>query len=247
LTVSRKGGQGDRTVSHTSTNRRCDVTEPCVCPDVAEAFTGSSTNAKLSTQQAAVPPFPRRHQVEVPGAVRVPRPLRAGARVRVARAPQPPGEAAGYHPFDHGSALHTDLWKPEWLKQALGLHDFDLASGAPGASRKSRGPRSGCSRSVRRSTGWISRRSDPSSGASTTPGGARRERPQLPTQQLDRVRRLAGHPPRADPDRAVYFAAERPMGERDGMLTMIDDDCMLLLPPEHIEHPQRQVPQPRLL
>lgn len=172
LTVSREGGQGARTVSHTSTNRRCDVTEPCVCPDVAEAFTGSSTNAKLSTQQAAVPPFPRRHHVEVPGAVRVPRPLRAGARVRVARAPQPPGEAAGYQPFDHGSALHTDLWKPEWLKQALGLHDFDLASGAPGASRKSRGPRSGCSRSVRRSTGWISRRSDPSSGASTTPGGA---------------------------------------------------------------------------
>ena len=37
--------------------------------------------------------------------------------------------ARGINPFDHGSAMHTDLWKTEGLKQALDLHGFDLAFG----------------------------------------------------------------------------------------------------------------------
>ena len=35
----------------------------------------------------------------------------------------------GINPFDHGSALHTDMWKTQGLKQALDLHGFDLAFG----------------------------------------------------------------------------------------------------------------------
>ncbi|MGH8921460.1 MAG: sulfate adenylyltransferase subunit CysD, partial [Actinomycetes bacterium] len=35
----------------------------------------------------------------------------------------------GINPFDHGSSLHTDLWKTEGLKQALDQHRFDLAFG----------------------------------------------------------------------------------------------------------------------
>jgi sulfate adenylyltransferase subunit 2 len=35
----------------------------------------------------------------------------------------------GINPFDHGSAVHTDMWKTEGLKQALDLHGFDLAFG----------------------------------------------------------------------------------------------------------------------
>jgi sulfate adenylyltransferase subunit 2 len=35
----------------------------------------------------------------------------------------------GVNPFDHGSAVHTDMWKTQGLKQALGLHGFDLAFG----------------------------------------------------------------------------------------------------------------------
>ena len=31
----------------------------------------------------------------------------------------------GINPFDHGSAMHTDLWKTEGLKQALDAHGFD--------------------------------------------------------------------------------------------------------------------------
>ena len=35
----------------------------------------------------------------------------------------------GINPFDHGSALHTDMWKTEGLKQALENWNFDVAFG----------------------------------------------------------------------------------------------------------------------
>ncbi len=35
----------------------------------------------------------------------------------------------GINPFEHGSALHTDLWKTEGLKQAIDQHGFDVAFG----------------------------------------------------------------------------------------------------------------------
>jgi len=41
----------------------------------------------------------------------------------------------GINPITHGSALHTDLWKTEGLKQALDKYGFDLAfGGARGAN-----------------------------------------------------------------------------------------------------------------
>ena len=33
------------------------------------------------------------------------------------------------NPFDHGSSLHTDMWKTQGLKQALDVGGFDLAFG----------------------------------------------------------------------------------------------------------------------
>ena len=41
----------------------------------------------------------------------------------------PEAVAKGINPFDHGSTMHTDLWKTEGLKQALDLHKFDAAFG----------------------------------------------------------------------------------------------------------------------
>ena len=38
----------------------------------------------------------------------------------------------GINPFTHGSAVHTDIWKTEGLKQALDKYEFNLAiGGAP--------------------------------------------------------------------------------------------------------------------
>ncbi|NKB42513.1 MAG: phosphoadenosine phosphosulfate reductase family protein, partial [Ilumatobacter sp.] len=32
----------------------------------------------------------------------------------------------GINPFDHGSAMHTDMWKTDGLKQAIDAYKFDL-------------------------------------------------------------------------------------------------------------------------
>ena len=41
----------------------------------------------------------------------------------------PEAQARGINPFEHGSALHTDMWKTEGLKQALDQYGFDAAFG----------------------------------------------------------------------------------------------------------------------
>ena len=41
----------------------------------------------------------------------------------------PEAMAQNINPFDHGSALHTDMWKTEGLKQALDKWGFDAAFG----------------------------------------------------------------------------------------------------------------------
>ena len=51
----------------------------------------------------------------------------AGMELIVHRNPE--AEARGINPFDHGAALHTELWKTEGLKQALDAGRFDLAFG----------------------------------------------------------------------------------------------------------------------
>ena len=39
------------------------------------------------------------------------------------------------NPFDHGSALHTDVWKTEGLKQALDHYKFDVVFGGLRSAR----------------------------------------------------------------------------------------------------------------
>src|SRR5262249_30052983 len=41
----------------------------------------------------------------------------------------PEAKALGINPFDHGSQVHTDLWKTQGLKQALDKYGFDVAFG----------------------------------------------------------------------------------------------------------------------
>jgi len=41
----------------------------------------------------------------------------------------PEAKALGINPFDHGSQVHTDLWKTQGLKQALDQYGFDAAFG----------------------------------------------------------------------------------------------------------------------
>ena len=141
--------------------------------------------------------------------------------------------ARGINPFTHGSALHTDLWKTEGLKQALDKHGFDLAFG--GARRDEEK-----SRAKERVFSFRSaqHRWEPKA-----------QRPEL--WRLYNARKLPGESIRAFPLSnwteldiwqyihlenipivPLYFADRRPVVERDGVLIMVDDERMPLEPGE---------------
>ncbi|RZJ05787.1 MAG: sulfate adenylyltransferase subunit CysD [Brevundimonas sp.] len=145
----------------------------------------------------------------------------------------PDALARDINPFDHGSVVHTDVWKTEGLKQALDLHGFDAAFG--GARRDEEK-----SRAKERVVSFrtADHRWDPKA-----------QRPEL--WRLYNTRHGAGESLRVFPlsnwteldvwqyiqreDIPVvplYFAAERPVVERDGALILVDDDRLPLRPGE---------------
>jgi sulfate adenylyltransferase subunit 2 len=145
----------------------------------------------------------------------------------------PEALALGINPFTHGSAVHTDTWKTQGLRQALDEHGFDLAFG--GARRDEEK-----SRAKERIFSFRSaqHRWDP-----------KMQRPEL--WRLYNARRNRGESIRVFPlsnwteldvwqyihrERIpvvpLYFAKERPVVERDGALIMVDDDRMPLAPGE---------------
>ncbi len=137
----------------------------------------------------------------------------------------PHGIEKGINPFTHGSAVHTDIWKTEGLKQALDKFGFDVAFG--GARRDEEK-----SRAKERifSIRSAQHRWDP-----------KLQRPEL--WRLYNTRKNKGESIRVFPLSnwteldiwqyiylnnipivPLYFAKERPVVERDGTLIMVDDD-----------------------
>lgn len=148
------------------------------------------------------------------------------------------GLDAGISPFTHGSSVHTDVMKTQALKRALDLHGFDAAIG--GARRDEEK-----SRAKERVFSFRSadHRWDP-----------KNQRPEL--WRLYNTRKRKGESIRVFPLSnwteldvwqyiyleqipivPLYFAAERPVVERSGMLLMVDDDR---LPLREGETPQRK-------
>src|SRR5690554_5978719 len=145
----------------------------------------------------------------------------------------PEGLEQNIGPFTHGSAKHTDVMKTEGLKQALNKYGFDAAFG--GARRDEEK-----SRAKERIYSFRDRhhRWDPLN-----------QRPELWTLYNSRVEK--GESIRVFPLSnwteldiwqyiylenldivPLYFAAERPVVERDGVLIMVDDERMPLEPGE---------------
>jgi sulfate adenylyltransferase subunit 2 len=140
------------------------------------------------------------------------------------------------NPFDHGSAIHTQIWKTEGLRQALDKFGFDAAFG--GARRDEEK-----SRAKERIFSFRSanHRWDP-----------KNQRPEL--WRLYNARKHKGESIRVFPISnwteldiwqyihlenipivPLYFAAERPVVNRDGALIMVDDDRMPLEPGERAQ------------
>jgi sulfate adenylyltransferase subunit 2 len=184
----------------------------------------------------AVPPFPLLH-VDTTWKFRAMYEFRermakeSGMQLIVYQNPE--AKKLNINPFDHGSALHTDMWKTQGLKQALDLHKFDVAFG--GARRDEEK-----SRAKERVFSFRSaaHRWDP-----------KNQRPEL--WNLYNAKKAKGESIRVFPISnwteldiwqyiqlenipivPLYFSAPRPTVERDGLLLMVDDDRLPLLPGE---------------
>jgi sulfate adenylyltransferase subunit 2 len=145
----------------------------------------------------------------------------------------PDALARGINPFDHGSALHTDIWKTEGLKQALDKYGFDAAfGGARRDEEKSRAKERIFSfRSAQHR--WDPKNQRPELwrlyNARKNPGESIRVFPISNWTELDIWQYI--HLENI-PIVPLYFSAERPVVERDGSLIMVDDDRMPLKPGE---------------
>ena len=135
----------------------------------------------------------------------------------------------GINPFDHGSAMHTDLWKTEGLKQALDHYGFDLAfGGARRDEEKSRAKERVFSiRSAQHR--WDPKQQRPELwhlyNARVQPGESVRVFPLSNWTELDVWQYIHLE---EIPIVPLYFADQRPVVERDGTLIMVDDDRMPL-------------------
>ena len=184
----------------------------------------------------AVPPFPLMHvdttwKFRDMYAMRERMVAESGMELIVYKNPE--AVEKGINPFTHGSAVHTDIWKTQGLKQALDKYAFDAAFG--GARRDEEK-----SRAKERvfSFRTAQHRWDP-----------KNQRPEL--WRLYNARKHRGESIRVFPLSnwteldiwqylylekvpivPLYYAKVRPVVERDGALIMVDDDRMPLKPGE---------------
>jgi sulfate adenylyltransferase subunit 2 len=184
----------------------------------------------------AVPPFPLMHvdttwKFREMYAMRERMAAESGMELIVYKNPE--AVAKGINPFTHGSAVHTDIWKTQGLKQALDKYGFDAAFG--GARRDEEK-----SRAKERvfSFRTAQHRWDP-----------KNQRPEL--WRLYNARKRRGESIRVFPLSnwteldiwqylylekvpivPLYYSKVRPVVERDGALIMVDDERMPLRPGE---------------
>lgn len=155
----------------------------------------------------------------------------AGMELLVFRNPE--AEARGINPFDHGATLHTDLWKTEGLKMALEQYGFDAAFG--GARRDEEKSRAKERMFSFRSAGhrWDPKAQRPELwslyNTRMNKGESIRVFPISNWTELDVWQYIMRE---AIPVVPLYFAAQRPVVERDGALIMVDDHRMPLRPGE---------------
>jgi len=147
----------------------------------------------------------------------------------------PDAIARDINPFDHGSALHTDVTKTEGLKQALDQHGFDLVfGGARRDEEKSRAKERIFSlRSAKHR--WDPKQQRPELwnlfNTRKKPGESIRVFPLSNWTELDVWQYIHQEAIAVVP---LYFAKVRPVVARDGMLLMVDDERFRFLPSEQV-------------
>lgn len=148
----------------------------------------------------------------------------------------PEAIARNINPFDHGSALHTDITKTEGLKQALDQHSFDVVfGGARRDEEKSRAKERVFS--FRTATHrWDPKNQRPELwdlyNTCKNPGESIRVFPLSNWTELDIWQYIHQE---GIPVVPLYFARPRPVVVRPDMIMMVDDERCRLLPGEVIQ------------
>ncbi len=146
------------------------------------------------------------------------------------------GVKQGISPFKHGSARYTDIMKTEGLKQALDKYKFDAAlGGARRDEEKSRAKERIFSFRTKDHR-WDPKNQRPELwnlyNARVNPEESIRAFPLSNWTELDIWQYIYLE---KIPIVQLYYSAKRPVVERDGMLILVDDDRLELLPGEKIE------------
>ena len=145
----------------------------------------------------------------------------------------PEGIEQGIGPFTHGSAVHTDVMKTQGLKQALDKYGFDAAfGGARRDEEKSRAKERVYSFRDKHHR-WDPKNQRPELwniyNGKVHKGESIRVFPLSNWTALDIWQYIYLE---SIPIVPLYFAAERPVVNRDGSLIMVDDERMPLNPGE---------------
>jgi len=146
------------------------------------------------------------------------------------------GVDMGISPFVHGSAKHTDVMKTQGLKQALNKYGFDAAfGGARRDEEKSRAKERVYSFRDKNHR-WDPKNQRPELwniyNGRVDKGESIRVFPLSNWTELDIWQYI--HLENI-PIVPLYFAAKRPVVERDGTLIMVDDDRMPIGPDDKVE------------
>jgi sulfate adenylyltransferase subunit 2 len=146
------------------------------------------------------------------------------------------GVRMGVNPFSYGSQNHTDIMKTQALKQALDLHRFDAAfGGARRDEEKSRAKERVYSFRDRNHR-WDPKNQRPELwsifNGKVDKGESIRVFPLSNWTELDIWQYILLE---NIPIVPLYFAKERPVVNKDGMLIMVDDERMPIGPEDKVE------------
>src|SRR5215207_6350149 len=146
------------------------------------------------------------------------------------------GRTAGINPITHGSKVHTDVMKTEGLKQALNKHKFDAAfGGARRDEEKSRAKERVYSFRDQHHR-WDPKNQRPELwniyNGKVHKGESIRVFPLSNWTELDVWQYI--HLEQI-PIVPLYYAAKRPVINKDGVLIMVDDDRMPIGPEDKFE------------
>ena len=144
---------------------------------------------------------------------------------------------AGVGPFTHGSKVHTDLMKTQALLRALDKYKFDAAFGGARRDEEKSRAKERIFSFRNKEQAWDPKNQRPEVwklyNTQIKQGESIRVFPISNWTEKDIWQYIKRENIEIVP---LYYAAERPVVERDGNIIMVDDDRMKLRPGEKIEY-----------